>query len=112
MPAKNSSRLVYSVRSVSPGSKLGIRCHGRWDADPAEDPCPDVGSEPDVSGMMPHSQSKFPRINSFPGSTETRFAEQTWPQISKFPEEHVAPLPMRNHHNWSESGSSGEGEDP
>ena len=34
IPARNSSRREYSDRSVSPGSKAGIKCHGKWEADP------------------------------------------------------------------------------
>lgn len=34
MPARNSSLLVYSVKSVSLGSIDGMRCHGRWEAVP------------------------------------------------------------------------------
>ena len=31
IPARNSRRREYSERSVSPGSKLGIKCHGKDD---------------------------------------------------------------------------------
>jgi len=59
--------------------------------------------------------SKFPWINSFPGSTEKKslkrarqalFTEKmTWPQVHKVPEEHAAPLPMRNIHKGRGQGS-------
>ena len=71
MPARNSNRFVYSASSVSPGSKLGIRCQGRCDADPVVDPCPDVGPGPASSGMV--RQKKC--LNSL-GSTPCQEAQK------------------------------------
>ena len=55
--AKNSRRLVYSFTSVSPGLKLGIKCHGRNELDPPElppDVVSDVPSGPDIAPGSPH----------------------------------------------------------
>ena len=47
MPARNSNRRVYSVKSVSPGSKAGMRCQGKlFDCPDVKDWDPVVSPDP------------------------------------------------------------------
>ena len=51
----NSRRLVYSVKSDCPGSKIGIKCHGRWEAGPGVVTDGSLPSAPSMD-MLSHSK--------------------------------------------------------